>query len=148
MPPVNPPPADPGDGISGSGTQLSGSESGNIGMLLGVAFSGIKADALDITTMASPGTANSEAFKNFIAGLMEAGKVTLDSLYHESVMATLMGIVGGAKEDWTIEFPDGSTFVCAGFVDSLGPSAKNGDKIQQAVSLQLSGVPIFTPGPT
>lgn len=128
-------------GQSGYGTTFSGATTGAIGEITRVGLPGISVDEIDVTTMDS-----TEAWKEFIAGLKDAGEASLTLLYEKANTATLMGAVGAANEVWTITLPDGSTFACSGFIKSLGGESPQEDKISQTATVRFSGEPTFTPG--
>jgi len=127
------------NGISGFGTTLSGAVSGVIVEITRIGIDGMDVPELDVTTMAS-----TSGWREFIAGLKDAGALTLDLLYEKSQFSTMLGILGGTVEAWTITLPDSSTFVVDGFLKGLGAEIPMDDKILSSASLKLSGVPEFT----
>jgi predicted secreted protein len=129
------------DGISGYGTTVSGASTGALGDLTGVNIAGMDVTDLDVSTMASP-----DRWKEFIAGMKNAGEVTLTLLYEMGNFDAVQTAFGGPNEAWTVTFPDGSTFVCSGYIKHLGADSKMDDKITQAVTIKLSGEPVFTQG--
>lgn len=132
---------DPGTGISGFGTRLSGASTGAIGMITKVNINGVEVDMLQVTTMNSPGR-----YRQFIAGLKDAKDMTLELVYQKDNMAVLLAAQGAPNELWTVTFPDGSTYVQLGFFKKLGTAIPFDDKITQSASLQFSGSPTFHAG--
>lgn len=133
---------DPGDGISGFGSTVEGLATGPIGMMTNISLSGpgISVD-IDITTMNAP-----SGWMRFISGLKDAKEATLTMLFEKSQFADVLAALG-VSDTWTITFPDGSTFVCAGYIkDSPIPQVPQNDKIAHNVTIRLSGIPTFTPG--
>lgn len=129
-----------GDGISGYGTELEGSVAGAIGMITNISHSyGVSVD-IDISTMASP-----QKWMQFISGMLDAKEMSLNVLYEKSQEVIFMAALG-VSQTWTITFPDGSTFACAGYLKDVGSQVPMNDKISQTVNFKRSGVPVFTPG--
>lgn len=128
-------------GISGFGTTVSGATTGTIGSILKVDVGNIECNKIDITNMESVG-----GWKEWIAGLKSQGEIKMDCLYLGSDFSAFLTTgVGGDEELWTITFPDGSTFVCYGFISSLGNlSAPLDDKMTFSVTITLTGQPEFT----
>lgn len=133
---------DPGAGCLGVGTTLQGATFGPMGMIVRVGLPGPQVNQdIDVTTMNVV-----EKWMAFIAGLKNAGEVNLDLVYHKTNQASVMTALGGANESWTITLPDGSTFVCSGYLKGVGATIPHDDKITQTVNLKLSGKPVFTAG--
>lgn len=139
--------ADPGNGISGVGTTLSGSAymsgpaAGPIGMITKLAIDGQEAGEIDITTM---NTAVADSFyRRFIAALVDAKGMTVSLLYERVNMTLVLALVGGKNQNWTVAFPDGSTLVVPGFVKRLSTQIPYDDKISQELMFRFSGKPIF-----
>jgi len=127
------------DGISGHGTTLSGESVGTIAQITRIGLPGMDVDDLDVTTMDSE-----EAWREFKAGLKDAGELELDLLYEKSNFATMLGVLGGANDTYTIAFPDSATFECGGYLKSLGLEAPQDDKVADTASFKLSGKPTFS----
>ena len=126
------------EGISGYGTTFSGSVTGDIGFVRSVSVGGMSAGDINISHLDSPG-----AWEEFIAGMKDAGDISLDVVYERTNHAALQAALGGSNENWTITFPDGSTFVCSGYINNLGVESPREDAITQSVSIKLSGAPTF-----
>lgn len=126
-------------GISGFGATLSGATFGTVGQITKLSLPGIDAGEIDVTTMDSV-----EKWKEFIASLKDAGELSVDVLYTDSQYGALLDAIGGDNEDWTITLPDGATFVCAGFLKSVGGEVPMDGAIANALGIRLSGKPTFT----
>ncbi len=124
----------------GHGTTLSGATTGTIAQIVSMKLPDQKADDIDITTMESVGK-----WREFMAGLKDAGALTLQLLYEKANYNIVLGALGGAAEVWTITFPDGSSFACSGYINANGGDDPLDDKITQSVTFKLSGEPTFTP---
>lgn len=130
------------DGNSGFGTTVSGATTGSLGNLMSVSVGNIDVTRIDVTSMDS-----TDKWKEFIAGMKDAGEITLDLLYDDDEYNTAITHIGGTNEVWTVTFPDGSTFVCSGFIAGVGPvQAPMDDKMAMSVTIKLSGKPTFTAG--
>lgn len=127
-------------GISGHDTIVVGSVAGAIGNLTGLSIPGIEVTTLETSVM---GAANS--WKTFIAGMKDAGEVTLDLLFLASEADTLHDNVGLPNEDWTVTFADGSIFTCSGFIQKVGEENPMDGLIAQSATIKLSGAVAFTP---
>lgn len=131
------------DGTHGHGTTLTGATSGLIGNIMSVAVDGMTRDPIDISTMDSV-----NKWREFIAGMLDAGEITLDINYDGSaagiVNALNAALASGALETWTVVFPDTSSFASSGLVTSLGINSPFDDKMTAPVTIKLSGEPTFT----
>lgn len=129
------------EGIIGFGTTVTGGTTGAIGHLTGISLGGIQVGEADISTMESTGR-----WSEFVAAMKNAGTIDLDLVFAKSVFSTILDAVGGANETWTILFPDGSTFVCSGFISGLSNETPMGDTITATATIKLSGAPTFVEG--
>lgn len=127
---------DPGSGINGTGTTLQGASTGALGMITRIGISGMESQSVDITTMNCP-----NKWKKFIAGLKDARTLDIDLIYEKTGTAQMMAALGHANEDWTVTFPDTSTFVANGFIQRLGGESPHDNKVTQRLTIQLSGSP-------
>ena len=129
---------DTGTGIDGFGVTLSGATTGALGMITKVSIPGFEASEIDVTTMNSP-----DKWRRFIAGLKDAKQFNFDLVYDKVNTGDILAAFAAENEAWTIELPDGSTFVCDGFIQKLGTEIPMGDKITQSMTIRLSGPPTF-----
>ena len=126
------------EGISGFGTTLAGLAAGTLGHITSLSVGGLTAADLNRTTMDSP-----SGWEEFIAGLKNAGELTVDLLYETDNHDVVQGALG-TSDTWTITLPEASTFVCAGYVNNLGLEIPMDDLISQSLTIKLSGLPAFT----
>ena len=126
------------DGIGGFGTTLSGVVVTDIVQITNLSIPGIDITSLDVSTMAS-----TNGWKEFIAGMVDAGEIVLQLLYEGGNHAAIQGAVRAANEVWTITLPDGSTFACDGFIQNLGLEVPMDGTITQSCNIKLSGEPTF-----
>ena len=130
-------------GTHGHETTLVGGSTGDIGNISNITNTQTR-DSIDITTMDS-----ADKFREFIAGLADAGELTFTVNYDGSAAGTANDLntayQAGTSETWTVTFPDTSTWVApGGFITSLGHAIPVDDKITQDVTIKLSGKPTFT----
>lgn len=127
-------------GIHGYGTTLSGATTGIVVEVTNVSFGDTVTDQIDISNMDSD-----NSYREFIAGMLDAGEITLTCNYNKTQTAAFRTNQDTkAKEVWTITLPDSSTFVCSGFISSVGTPIPFDDKVTQDVTIKLSGKPTFT----
>ena len=130
------------DGTLGISTSLAGATAGTIGNIISITLPNQTRDSVETTTMGS--TSN---FREFIPGLLNAGEISVELNYDGSASGnadSLQTALETVAEVWTIKFPDDSTFVCSGFITSLGGASPMDDKITQSVTIKLTGKPTFT----
>lgn len=132
-------------GMSGWRTTLTGSDFGEIGHLRRVGLSGMETEDIDVTTMTSE-----DAFREFVSGLTDGGEIEMDIVYEKDTFDAIFGDLGeqhgtGASDlqDYTVTFPDGSTFVARGYLKSLAVDSPMDDAIEGTASLKISGKPTF-----
>lgn len=101
-------------------------------------------DAVDATHEQSP-----SAHREFIAGLADAGEVSLDINYapggtaQASLEAEKILQGSSAAINRRITFPDGSYVTFVGILTGFEPDAPIDDKMAATVTLKVSGVPTF-----
>lgn len=130
------------------GTTLTKTKSGSelvdlvIANLTSIGEIGIESEEIDVTDLDSPG------YKEFIAGLKDAGELALSGFTKsETNVEALLDLADSqSMEEWTIEFPNGSTWVFDGFVKSFkeGESTPDGARTFTG-SIRISGKPVYTP---
>lgn len=97
---------------------------------------GYSRDAIDVTHMKSD-----DQFREFIAGLMDAGEVTLELNYVPSASDVLIAALTGGKGNYQITFPNSVTFTFAAICTAYSPSAPNDDKLSASATFKVSGKP-------
>jgi len=130
--------------ISGFRTILRYAAGTVVGKLTNIAGIEMKADTIDVTSHASPG-----GFKEFIAGLKDAGEVPIEGNFSRGdsgQVALLASYESGAVEEMEIEFPDGSIWAFDAIVTSYGNATPMTDKIGFKSSLKITGQPEYTAG--
>ena len=131
------------DGILGYGATLAGSVSGTIGNIVSMNIGPKTVDSVEKTT-----TESTSAAKEFIAGLIDGGELTLTVNYSGSASGIAdklnTALDSRAAETWTATLVDTSYFQGSGFITSLGQQFSSpGDKVSQSLTIKLTGLPIF-----
>ena len=90
-------------------------------------------------------------WRTFIAGLIDGGSIpfTIAQAKTEAGIATLDGLFAdGTSETWTLKFPDGSTWVFTGFVNSIGGSQPLDGLVTISFGIRVDGKtpPEYTAG--
>ncbi len=130
------------DGTLGHGTTVSGATAGTIGSISQVGQGGDR-DVVEISSMESTNKA-----KEYIAGMYDEGPIDLTLNYDGSAAGVANSIEtaykAGTVEVWTITYADGSTDVGSGFISSRGKAVPFDDKIEQTITIQATGVWVYT----
>lgn len=120
------------------GTYLTVAEVTNIG------GPGISVDTLDATSHSSV-----NAWKEFIAALIDAGEVSLDIHYvpdnatHNNTTGMLSRLTSRAKTNFRLVWPNvaATTWNFAGFCTAFNPTAPTGDFLSASLTVKLTGQP-------
>ena len=138
------------DATSGFGTLFQIADSGgtvytSVAEVVTVGGPNLTLDMLEVTHHASPG-----GYKEFVAGLLDAGEVTL-GLNHLPANATQSNATDGlvklldskAKRNMKIIFPDSgsTTWTLVGFITSLSPSDPVDGKAELNCTIKITGQP-------
>ncbi len=125
-------------GTHGHGTTLSGSSLGTVGEVIDIDLGGIEATDIDLGSMDS-----TDKYKDFISGMIDAGEISFNCIYDKTQASSLYGAVG-TSDTFTVTFPDSATFVASGYVKNVGTTIPFEDKIEQSVTIKISGKPTFS----
>lgn len=127
----------------GFGVTLSSSTTGTIGQILSLEVSGIKTDFVD-TTAAD----NTSACRTFLPTVIDPGEITFECNHDGSATGTandLMAVfLAKTKENWTVTFPDTTTWVCEAFITNFSIKNDVEGKVTNSVTLKCTGLPVFT----
>lgn len=131
--------------ILGAGTTLShcATSSGTyvtIAEVFTVELPSVKTEQVKVTHYGS-----TSLFHEYISGFKDGGEVNFELNYYKTEHATLDGLQGVQPMFWKVTLPDGSTDQFPGFLDALGASIPNEDKITSKGTLKVTGAPTFTP---
>jgi hypothetical protein len=130
-------------GIGGYKTTVAGATSLTAGVVevSNISFPEIAVTDIDVTSFDSPSN-----FGEHIAGMKDPGVIEMEVNYDKTSLAAMIAAIGLANEAWTITLPDTSTYVVQGYIaKAFGGSTDNTTKIPGVLSIQCSGVPVFTP---
>lgn len=108
-----------------------------------ISFSGpnITVNAVDATHMES-----TEEWKEFIAGLKDAGELTLGINYEGGQYAALLALIDGEAHTAVVTFPDTSTVEVEVLVTGLSAEVPIDDRMTCEITLKITGAPDFTSG--
>lgn len=115
-----------------------------LGEVTAITPPGWSRDTVDATHEQSPG-----AHREFIAGLADAGEVSMDVNYvpgnaaSASLEAEKALTGSSAAINRRITFPDGSYMIFVGILTAFEPDAPIDDKMSASVTFKVSGVPTF-----
>ena len=118
---------------------LSGATTLSVGYWKRLSWDGPTAGTIDVTDVSS-----ANEWKEFLAGLKDAGSITLSMQFEKAIWTKLLDALG-VTEVWTLTLGDGSKVVASGFVVQ-GPGF-NGELESGAdadVNIKLTGQPVYT----
>jgi hypothetical protein len=118
---------------------FAGATALTIGYWKRLAWDGPNAGTIDVTDASSVND-----WKEFLAGLKDAGTVTLSLQFEKGLWTKLLGALG-TMDVWTLTIGDGSTVVCSGFLTQgpgMGGELESGADAD--VSIKLTGEPAYT----
>ncbi|MCB0070011.1 MAG: hypothetical protein KDE20_01075 [Caldilineaceae bacterium] len=135
-------------GELGFGTLLKmGATPTIIGGITGVSGPSYEMDTIDVTAHDS----STSYFREYIAGLRDAGEVTFDlnldpdgTTHKHATGGVPYLLEEGTLEDFVIVFPDGSQVAFEGFVTSWEPDMPFDDKMSASATIKVSGKPTWT----
>lgn len=122
-------------------TKVSGTEM-VVGNLTSISEIGLESEEIDVTTLDS-----TSGFKEFIAGSMDAGEVTLAGIIKsEANMEDLLALaLARTVESWEIETASGSMWEFDGFVKSFKEGEASVDGVRTfSMTIRISGEPTYT----
>lgn len=99
---------------------------------------GYTRDALDATHMQSP-----DRFREFIAGLMDAGEVSMDLNWVPIAADAAIAALEAGKQNYQILIPGDVTITFSGICTAYSPSAPLGDKMTASATFKVSGKPVL-----
>ena len=95
-------------------------------------------DAIDATHMQSP-----NSFREYIAGLMDAGEVSLTINYVPSTSDVIIAAMTAGAGNFQITMPNSVKFQFAGIVTAYEPDAPLDDKMSASITIKVSGKPVL-----
>lgn len=135
-------------GDFGFGTLLKfGATPTTIARVTGISGPSYEMDTIDVTAHDS----STSYFREYIAGLRDAGEVTFDLNYdpdgttHKHASGGVPYLLEqGTLEDFEIVFPDGTEVAFEALVISWEPDMPFDDKMTASATLKISGKPTWT----
>jgi len=109
-----------------------------IGKVMDVSGPSIVVDDIEITNNDS----GADEFKEYIAGLRDAGDVTFDIIYEITQNIALQAIVGTLK-DWQLTLPDSATYVFTGYIKEIGQETPMADAVKNNIAIKVTGKPTY-----
>lgn len=95
-------------------------------------------DAIDATHMESP-----DRFREYIAGMMDAGEVSIDINYVPSTSDVILAAMTAGAGDFQITMPNGVKFQFKAIVTGFEPEAPLDDKMSATATFKVSGKPVL-----
>lgn len=99
---------------------------------------GYTREAIDATHMQSP-----DSFKEYIAGLMDAGEVSVEMSFIPSASDPLVAALVYGARNYQILFPTIATFTFRAICTSYSPTAPVDGKMTASAAFKISGKPVF-----
>jgi len=99
---------------------------------------GYTREAIDATHMQSP-----DSFKEYIAGLMDAGEVSIEMSFVPSSSDPLVAALVAGAQNYQILFPSVATFTFRAICTSYSPTAPVDGKMTASAAFKISGKPVF-----
>lgn len=99
---------------------------------------GYTRDALDATHSASP-----DRFKEYIAGMMDAGEVSMDLNWVPSATDAVIAALEAGKQNYQILIPSEITITFSGICTAYSPAAPIPDKMTASATFKVSGKPVL-----
>jgi len=118
---------------------LAGATHGAVAYFKSLSWDGPSCGSIDVTDSSS-----TNLWREYIAGLKEAGNLTLTLQFNKTLWASLISALG-TDDTWTLTLSDGSTMACSGFLQA-GPGFSGAleDGVDSDVTIKLSGAVTFT----
>lgn len=113
----------------------------SVGDITGIDVLDIDVDAIDMTTHDSTG-----GWREFEAGLKDAGELSVDLNYDPSVHGTLFSAIG-VEKNWEITLTDSGAakVTFAAFINGFKANAPYDDKLSGTFTLKVTGAVTITP---
>ena len=127
----------------GCGATLAGSAAGTLGEVIDFDI-GMMAE---VEVIADDHMDLTERWREKIAGLKDAGRITFTIVYVGTTGAGADVIHSnlGVSQTWTVTFKDTFTWACDGFIQSHSTPIPHAGRVEQSVTIELSGKPTPTP---
>ncbi|WP_147112096.1 phage tail tube protein [Tateyamaria sp. syn59] len=128
------------DAIIGNDSEfLRGTTS--VGEVIEIGPPSLSRDTVDATHMKSPGR-----WREFIAALKDGGEVTVviqSPPASSAFQAMIADFNNDDAEEYTIRFPDGSTWAINAFITGLETDPPMDDRVTSTATFKITGEPVF-----
>jgi len=118
------------------GIKNGGGTYDNVAEVTRVKLPNYSRDAVDATNMDSPNT-----FREYVAGLMDAGEVSIDLNYIPSASDAIIAAMVAGRGDFKITLPNSVQFLFSAIVTSFEPDAPIDDKMSATATFKITGKP-------
>ena len=117
--------------------------SGNIANVDSIGDISLSADEIEDTTYGSNG------WKTFVQGLKDGGTFDLVLNYDSTDTSNnrlITAFNSGESTQYTVTFPDASTFIFTAFVSGVGIAVPKDEKVQRTFTMRIDGktAPVFS----
>ena len=117
--------------------------SGNIANVDSIGDISLSADEIEDTTYGSSG------WKTFVQGLKDGGTFDLVLNYDSTDTSNnrlITAFNSGESKQYTVTFPDASTFIFTAFVSGVGIAVPKDEKVQRTFTMRIDGktAPVFS----
>ena len=138
------------DAVSGFGTLLQLGDGADpevfttIAEVKDITGPGLEADTIEVTNHSSPG-----AWREYIAGLLDAGEVTFDVNYlpgdatHDATTGLQANLLARSVDSYRLTWPTADTVTFPAFVTGFETGAPVDDALSASVTLKVAGEPTF-----
>lgn len=119
----------------------------DVAEVLSASLPSFSKDTIDVTHASSP-----SKFREFIAGLRDAGEVTLEMNFTQSDYASFLAAFDSdGLNNYKVTIPDDNystkpNIVFAGIITGIETEISVEDKVQASVTFKLSGKPTYSQG--
>lgn len=110
--------------------------SGNLANVDSIGDISLSADEIEDTTYGSSG------WKTFVQGLKDAGTFDLVLNYDSTDTSNnrlITAFNSGESKQYTVTFPDASTFIFTAFVSGVGIAVPKDEKVQRTFTMRIDG---------
>lgn len=119
-------------------TTLTGTSHGLVAYWKRISWDGPTCGSIDVTDVSS-----ADEWKEYLAGMKEAGQITLTLQYNKTLWNSLEAVLG-TEDTWTLALSDGSTLVAKGFLNQQpGASGELESGVDADMAIKLTGSVAF-----
>ena len=123
---------------TGYSTTFAGASLSTVGEIKSLSIDGMEVGEVEISSMDS-----ASGWIEKIPSMKNAGDLSIELYYYETRFTALMTALSTSQE-FTVTFPDSSTFIFTGFCKNLSLTDDHQEAIEVSASFAISGIPVFT----